>query len=324
MFALHGNYIDLIILVILGLYVAEGVGRGFWSQVADLGSFLGSLFIALRGYHAGARLLVDNFSLPNSFANALGFVLVAFLAQIALSFLIYRKLLPRLPEKLFRSSWTKVAALVPSLLDASILIAVVLTALVSLPISPKVKHDITTSRIGGFYITQTTVFEKQLTRIFGGALQDTLTFLTVKPESGERVNIPYKPQKLVVDEVSEREMLELVNSERAKVGAKPLRVDPTIVNVARAHSKDMWERGYFSHVNPDGQDPFDRMKAGGVRFTTAAENLALAPTVELAHQGLMNSAGHRRNILDPQFGRVGIGVIDGGIYGKMFTQNFAD
>jgi len=90
------------------------------------------------------------------------------------------------------------------------------------------------------------------------------------------------------------------------LGAKPLRVDSTIVPVARAHSRDMWERSYFSHTNPDGETSADRMARGGVKFLVAGENLALAPTVETAHEGLMNSPGHRRNILDPQFSRIGI------------------
>ncbi len=119
-------------------------------------------------------------------------------------------------------------------------------------------------------------------------------------------------------------MLILVNQERAKVGAKPLKLDTTLVSVARAHSTDMWQRQYFAHTDPDGKSPFDRMTAAGVIFTTAGENLALAQTVERAHEGLMNSPGHRRNILDPAFGRIGIGVIDGGVYGKMFTQDFAN
>jgi uncharacterized protein YkwD len=66
------------------------------------------------------------------------------------------------------------------------------------------------------------------------------------------------------------------------------------------------------------------MTESGVQYMLAGENLAYAPTVEIAHKGLMNSPGHRENILRPEFGRIGIGVIDGGIYGKMFTQNFGD
>ena len=81
---------------------------------------------------------------------------------------------------------------------------------------------------------------------------------------------------------------------------------------------------FFGHDNPDGKDPFDRMKAANVRFMAAGENLALAQTVEIAHTNLMNSPGHRANILKPQFGRLGIGILDGGFYGLMISQEFRD
>jgi uncharacterized protein YkwD len=103
---------------------------------------------------------------------------------------------------------------------------------------------------------------------------------------------------------------------------KPLKPDPELAEVARAHSRDMLARGYFSHVTPDGKDPFDRMRQANVRFLAAGENLALARTLAGAHQGLMNSPGHRANMLRPQFGRLGVGVLDGGRYGLMITQNF--
>jgi uncharacterized protein YkwD len=66
------------------------------------------------------------------------------------------------------------------------------------------------------------------------------------------------------------------------------------------------------------------MREDGVRFRTAGENLALAPTLDIAHNGLMNSPGHRANILRPQFGRLGIGILDGGRAGLMVTQKFRD
>jgi uncharacterized protein YkwD len=100
--------------------------------------------------------------------------------------------------------------------------------------------------------------------------------------------------------------------------------DPAIDEVARAYSKTMLQRGFFSHDTPEGQSPFDRMRVGGVDFVVAGENLALAPTVTLAHQGLMDSPGHRANILRPEFGRVGIGAAVADGRGRMFTQNFAN
>ena len=92
--------------------------------------------------------------------------------------------------------------------------------------------------------------------------------------------------------------------------------------VARAHSADMFARGYFSHVTPEGTSPFDRMKREKVRFLAAGENLALGQTLNICHRGLMNSPGHRANILSKAFGRVGIGILDGGFHGLMITQNF--
>ena len=92
--------------------------------------------------------------------------------------------------------------------------------------------------------------------------------------------------------------------------------------VARKHSGDMFARGYFAHDTLEGRSPFDRMKADGVSFQAAGENLALAPSLQVAHNGLMNSPGHRANILGKDFGRAGIGILDGGMRGLMVTQNF--
>jgi uncharacterized protein YkwD len=84
----------------------------------------------------------------------------------------------------------------------------------------------------------------------------------------------------------------------------------------------MFARGYFAHYSPEGTDPFQRMDAAGVKYRAAGENLALAQTVEMAHTNLMNSPGHKANILNPAYGRLGIGVLDGGYYGLMISQEF--
>ena len=117
-------------------------------------------------------------------------------------------------------------------------------------------------------------------------------------------------------------MLELVNSERSTAGLAPLAADPELTEVARQHSTDMFRRGYFAHVTPENASPFDRIRDANIRFETAGENLALAPSMPIAHTGLMKSPGHRANILRPQFGRIGIGIMDGGIHGLMVTQDF--
>jgi uncharacterized protein YkwD len=119
-------------------------------------------------------------------------------------------------------------------------------------------------------------------------------------------------------------MLELLNRERVAQGLVALVADEKLRQAARDHSEEMVRLSYFAHESPTQGSPFDRMTRAGVRFGAAGENLAFAPSVDAAHRGLMNSPDHRKNILTPQFRRVGIGAIAAGSWGRMFTQNFTD
>lgn len=120
----------------------------------------------------------------------------------------------------------------------------------------------------------------------------------------------------------ELKMLDLINQERQKAGVAKLTMDPELVKIARLKSQDMIDKNYFDHTSPTYGDPFTMMKNYGIRFTYAGENLAGNQSVEAAHQALMNSPGHRANILNPNYSHMGIGIIKGGPYGAMFTQEF--
>jgi uncharacterized YkwD family protein len=120
----------------------------------------------------------------------------------------------------------------------------------------------------------------------------------------------------------EQQMLNLVNQEREKQGLPALKADPELTKVARVKAKDMIDNNYFDHNSPTYGSPFDMMKKFGVEYKTAGENLAGNSSVEGAHTSLMNSQGHRENILKSDYTNVGIGVVDGGQYGKMFVQMF--
>ena len=120
---------------------------------------------------------------------------------------------------------------------------------------------------------------------------------------------------------AERQMLELMNEARADEGLEPLKWCDRCAEVARDHSEDMYTEGFFSHVNVDGLDPFERMQRARISYELAGENLAVAPTPEEAHEGLMASPDHRANILRKQFDEVGIGVFEGP-YGLMCTEVF--
>lgn len=118
--------------------------------------------------------------------------------------------------------------------------------------------------------------------------------------------------------------LNLLNQERVAAGLAPLMPHATIRRAARAHGVDMFAFGYLSHMSRDGRSPEQRVKRLGVRVRMVGENLAYAQDLRAAHEALMASAGHRQNILLPEYRLVGIGVIDGGPYGLIVVQNFSD
>lgn len=126
------------------------------------------------------------------------------------------------------------------------------------------------------------------------------------------------------DRELEQKVLELTNNERIKHGLKPLKWNEELAKLARAHSQDMVDRNFFSHENPDGKSPFDRMREAGIGYHIAAENIAAGQaSPEKAVAEWMNSEGHRKNILKPELAELGVGIARGGRYGIYWTQTFA-
>lgn len=121
---------------------------------------------------------------------------------------------------------------------------------------------------------------------------------------------------------AEQQMLNLINASRSQNHLAPLKVDMELTNVARIKAQDMIDNHYFSHFSPKYGSPFDMMKAFGVNYVQAGENIAGNQSVPNAENALMNSPGHRRNILSPNFTHIGIGIKTGGPYGNMFSQMF--
>ncbi len=315
------NYIDILLVLLVGLSVYQGWHRGFLLGLLDLVRWIGSLILGLRFYQTVAHWLGPALGWSDAWARPIAFLLTATLAGVLIHVMGYM-LLRRLPEKVHRRRVNRVLGLAPGYVSGLILDAISASVLLSLPLSESVRETSRESGLVNRLAAATERLESELSPIFDQAIAQTLNKLTIRPESDERVELPFKVANTRPRPELEAEMLELVNRERAAVGLKPLAPDPELLEVARAHSADMFARGYFAHVTPEGRNPFDRIREAGYAFRTAGENLALAPTLSVAHTGLMNSPGHRANILRPEFGRVGIGIMDGGMRGLMVTQNF--
>ena len=120
---------------------------------------------------------------------------------------------------------------------------------------------------------------------------------------------PVAPDVDVEVPAAAAEFAELVNAHRASVGCSALVWNGSVADVARAHSDDMVTRDFFSHTNPDGLSPFDRLSAAGIAFTAAAENIAYGyPTAQAVLQGWLDSPGHRANIENCALTEHGVGV----------------
>jgi uncharacterized protein YkwD len=316
------NPIEVLLVVVIVLSVLNGYRRGFVHGVLDLTGWVLSLLAALRFYQPVARWIGPRVDLWSEvWDQPIAFVLVAVFVGLVVQAIGYAAL-RRLPEDLNERKANQLFGVIPGFVNGLIIVAILSALLLAIPLneglSERTRDSVLVNRLA-VYAEQ---LEAELRPVFGEAIARTLNLLTVRPDSNERVTLPFKVENSRPRPDLEQRMLDLVNQERIAAGLKPLAADPELTEVARRHSADMFTRGYFAHDTPEGISPFDRMHAANVRFTTAGENLALAPTIPVAHTGLMNSPGHRANILRPEFGRVGIGVMDGGMRGLMVSQEF--
>lgn len=315
------NFIDLIFIFIIISSVYSGLHRGFILGTLNLIRWIGSLLLGLRFYPYLVPWLSRAVDWNPVWIPPVAFVVVAFLASLLIQ-LVEVQLLKKIPAGIHAKKGNQVLGLFPGLISGCITAAILAVLLLAIPLPDGIGTQAQESKIANRFASAADRLESALSPIFEEAGQKTLTRLTVNPGSREMITLPYQvadPKPRYDLEVA---MLKLVNQERQAAGLPPLAADTALARVARLHATDMFRRGYFSHYTPEGKNPFDRIRKQNIHFLTAGENLALAPSLNIAHQGLMNSPGHRANILRKSFGRVGIGVMEGGYHRLMITQNF--
>jgi uncharacterized protein YkwD len=316
------NWVDLILVLIFLLAVWSGYSRGFILGSLDLLSWAGSFIAAYMAYDYTKDLLAKLFDL-NVWLLPVSFLLTFIIARLFFAIItkfIIRSFSGSRNENLLNKS----LGLIPGAINGYIIAIITSALLLAVPFKHNINAEARNSKLVLRLAIQSEWANKKLAAVFDEAVRHTMNSLTVDQPSHEKVTLNFTYDDAKVRPFLEIEMLKMINVEREKHGLKPLKADTELTIVARAHSKDMFVRGYFAHENPEGKSPFDRMREANVKFNTAGENLALAQTLELAHINLMNSPGHRANILQPSFGRLGIGILDGGFYGLMISQEFRD
>jgi uncharacterized protein YkwD len=319
---MYTNLVDVALVLVVALSAFSGYKRGLILNSLDLVRWIGGWLLAILLYRPISNLIGSAVSGDDTLRIPIVFLILVVLFGILIQFVGWR-LIRRIPAEYHMNLPNRLFGIVPGLFNGLILAAILSGLLFAVPLNDTFAEQVQDSRVAGELAVVTDTIENTLTPIFEPALRQTLTRIqTIEPESNELVELPFKVTNAKPAPELEEQMLTLVNQERTSRGLKPLVMDEELRKVAREHSEDMFVRGYFSHYTPEGKDPFDRMRDAHVTYRTAGENLALAPTLQLAHTGLMNSPGHRANILHTQFGRVGIGILDGGRRGIMVSQEF--
>lgn len=315
------NLLDALLAVVFLLSLWRGWATGFVAGVVLLAGLLGGVAVAAWG-SAYVGTALDRLGwLAQPWASPAAFLMIFVVAQLLLFGLVQAVPRPRRGGGAAQAA-NRAFGLLPGAANGLINTLVLSVLATGLPIDARLDRLAQESVLVDALATPADWLEQRLAPVFQPAVDRTLQALTPAAEPHQRLSLPFKVTTAPARPELEAAMLVLVNAEREQAGLRPLAADPGTVDVSRAHARDMFARGYFAHETPEGATPFDRLRAAGIRFRAAGENLALAPTLQRAHDGLMKSPGHRANILQPAFGRLGIGIVDGGRRGLMVTQTF--
>ena len=314
------NWVDVALLLIVLLAVWAGWERGFILGTLDLINWVGSILLGFLFYPYLATFMNKIFPSLGPWLLPLAFIITIILARILIGFVTSR--IAWLSGNANNTGVNRFLGIIPGFISGVIYATIVSALLLALPLWNGVTSETRDSRIANRLSTEVEWVNEKFSPVFDKAINQTINNLSIHPASNESVKLGFTDSHPEVRADLEAKMLDLVNQERVQRGLSPLKADPELTQLAREHSRDMFARGYFAHITPEGKSPFDRMNDAHVQYSTAGENLALAHSLSIAHNGLMNSPGHRANILNPSFGRVGIGILDGGFYGLMVSQEF--
>lgn len=317
------NCFDLIIIMILGLIGYLGFRRGAIREITDLIILTISFIVALYIYNGLSSFLVSVMPIAESFVRAGTFFVIWFVFEL-LTYILAFYIFSYIPDKIWKSIWNKCLGIVAGVVKGFMVASLIIITMLILPFGKDVTTTVKESQIGKIVQKYTPDIERRLESIFSDVNSTISKFLTIESGSKERISLGYKYKTPLVDTVSATRMLFLINNERKKAGVPELTQDDKLTSVATSYAKDMLENGYLSHYNLDGKSPFDRMKAADISVFYEGENLAIASDVDIAMDGLMNSSGHKANVLSSDFKKIGVSVYDAGINGKIFVQEFTD
>ena len=319
--------IDFLLGLSLAAVLIRGWIRGFVKEVLDLLGLVLGVALAFRLGGPLGDFLADRFDVSSEWAR-LGsgialFIVVGLAMGLAAHWLGTVVRLPglNLANRLLGAGFAAAWVLVIVLLAVSMLRV--------LPMPSAVDAALDESVIVSTVADPESLAQRAFQSVAGDSVLDTI--LALEPLVGDRRVILEEDATLEIeaaepDELDERpsgaqQVFELLNDARLEAGVAPLAWSDGLAEVARGHVVDMYTSGFVSHRSPTTGDVVDRVEAAGIRLYAVGENLALAATPRAVHEALMDSPGHRENLLRTAFDRVGVAAVDGPL-GLMVVQVF--
>lgn len=312
------TWLDALLLIVLLFYTIEGLEEGLVNATYHCISFFGAFLIGI----AFCNIMGSLFPAPHIFAASVsfffigivGFFLLITVCGYGMKHILKNDTRASLP--LFSS----MLGIFPGFFSGCLLLLFLLILAVTLPISPVVKQLVANSYIGSIFLIQA----QQIEEVLHGQPQDTLLFSTMAQEDTGAKQLGFTIKDTVIDESARQNIFAGINLVRTARGMPPLALDSLLSQVAQDRATVLLQEGYLSYLTSEGFSLADRMAERNMVFTMAGEDIAFSPNALLAISGFMKDKKEKDTILSGNFHRAGIGVADGGMYGKIFVLDFAD
>ena len=320
--------LDLAFVVFLGALAVRGWWRGLVRELVDILGLVLGLVLAFRISPLIGRLIAAMSGASADGARLVGGVVV--LAASVIGIVMVGRVLDR---RLGPTGPSPVNSVGGSMLAVTwgVFLLTILVSLASvLPMTPRVDGWLASSAVSRTLSDPSGAPQAVFNRLAGDriigsliALQDVFGDRRVVIGPDDRIEIPAAlADQLVRDHGSSAEVYDLVNRARIAEGLAPLAWSDALAEVGAGHAYDMYLNGFFAHDSPTTGSLGDRLREARITYSLAGENLALASSSEEVHRGLMDSPGHRANILGDDYRRIGIAVVLGPL-GLMTVQVFS-
>lgn len=309
---------DIILTVCIITFTWLGYKQGFINSSFGLIKWAGALLVATLLFIPFSSWLMQSFIIEKEWQRPLSFAIV-FAAALFLLSLLFSSLQKIIPYASRYDFVNKITGVIPGFITgvlAAIMLARIINA--SVWIDPGKKQEQTF--LLASMLNATVVVDNTINTVFSEPVQQVSGANETVFTDAEL----FKSAVFKAEPGLENKMLLLVNTERMQRGLPMLVSDAALQQAAYNHAADMFTRGYFAHNSPEGATPFDRMKGLGITYKIAGENLAHSYNLDTAHTGLMNSPGHKANILNKRYGKIGVAVLQSDTKGLMVVQEFSN